>query len=307
MSFLPDNPPRPAAPSPNFSTPPSPPRRAFSLRTLFLLILLVLIGPCMIVEIPQEIGRWKLAQAIELRAGGKKDAAYDTLAEAMRRFPNNPSLFLQRADWRLEDGQKEEAQADADRMLELGGNTQRWLMLHSSFLQYAGKFAEAVQDWKELDKLSERNGNPARSTALNGLAYAQALAQKDLDEAVANANRALELSPGNPAILDTRGYLLYLTKDYAAALKDMDAAIAGVEELTGALKPREQRPPLESILRASIRTRFESETSDPYRTTAVLHYHRALVLRALGREKEAESDLDRVRQLIGQEPDETLF
>jgi tetratricopeptide (TPR) repeat protein len=307
MSFPPDNPPRAATPSSSFSTQPSPPRRGFRLRTLIYLLLLVLVGPCLIAQVPSEIGRWKLAQAIELRAAGKKDVAYENLAAAMRRFPNNPLLYLQRADWRLEDNQKDAAQADADQMLELGGNTQRWLMLHSSFLQYAGKFADAVQDWKELDKLSERNGNPGRSTALNGLAYAQALAQKDLQEALANANKALELSPGNPAILDTRGYLLYLTKQYEAALSDMDASIEGFEAQIGPLKPLEQRTSLENIFRSGARTRIESETTDPYRTTAVLHYHRALVLLALGREKDAESDLTRVRQLIGKEPDETLF
>jgi tetratricopeptide (TPR) repeat protein len=177
------------------------------------------------------------------------------------------------------------------------------------FLQKAGQFKKAVQDWKELEKLSERNGNPSRSTALNGLAYAQALAQQDLDDALMNVNKALALSPDNPAILDTRGYLLYLTKEYEAALVDMNGAVNGLAPLAARLKPDDKQSHWERILRSSVSARVELENYELNfdRTIAVLHYHRALILLALGREKDAEADLARVRQLIGQEPDETLF
>jgi hypothetical protein len=37
------------------------------------------------------------------------------------------------------------------------------------------------------------------------------------------------------------------------------------------------------------------------------HYHRSLVLQALGRKDEADKDWEIARQLIGREPDETLF
>ena len=43
------------------------------------------------------------------------------------------------------------------------------------------------------------------------------------------------------------------------------------------------------------------------RNTATIHYHRALALLALGKEKAAEEDLAIVRKLIGGEPDERLF
>jgi hypothetical protein len=40
---------------------------------------------------------------------------------------------------------------------------------------------------------------------------------------------------------------------------------------------------------------------------AVMHYHRALALRALGRNKEADAEVAVARRMIGREPDETLF
>ena len=49
------------------------------------------------------------------------------------------------------------------------------------------------------------------------------------------------------------------------------------------------------------------DMGDDDRNTATFHYHRALALLALGKEKAAEEDLAIVRKLIGGEPDERLF
>ena len=38
-----------------------------------------------------------------------------------------------------------------------------------------------------------------------------------------------------------------------------------------------------------------------------MHYHRALVLEKLGQSEKAKSDRERAKELIGREPDETLF
>src|SRR4051812_35920662 len=101
------------------------PRTVRRLRPLTLFFLAV-IGPCAIVQTavqtPREIGRWHLAAALNLREKGEKDAANEELATAIAWFPKSPELMLQRAEWRLNDGQRDEALADCDRMLELGGD-----------------------------------------------------------------------------------------------------------------------------------------------------------------------------------------
>jgi hypothetical protein len=43
------------------------------------------------------------------------------------------------------------------------------------------------------------------------------------------------------------------------------------------------------------------------RAAAAMHYHRSLALAALDRKEEADKDLAVARQLIGREPDESLF
>jgi tetratricopeptide (TPR) repeat protein len=321
---------RMSLPVPNSPTPPnlsqsgqsSPLRKAPKLRYVIGLPLLVMLGIGVAIQGPPEIGRWKLAAALDLRAEGKKEQAFAQLTEAMRWFPDNPMLLLQRADWRLEDGQKDEAIADADRMLELGDESYSWLLVHSHFMQTAGEHQRAVEDWKKIDRESQRTGDPDRATALNGLAYAQALAEVDIDKALDNVNEALELAPGNSAILDTRGFLLYLkggSSSLAAALKDMNLAVEDMDRRVGGSKrdTNESNKAADkfSLLQSRPKTLREAlPNSDPItaresalRSAAVLHYHRALIFEALGRTAGAEADREAARKLIGKEPDETLF
>ena len=81
----------------------------------------------------------------------------------------------------------------------------------------------------------------------------------------------------------------------APATTDMDAAVKGVE----AAPPSPVRQPPSAVDTSSLNPDKQG--------IAVVRYHRALVLKALGRENDAQNDLDRARQLIGREPDEKLF
>jgi tetratricopeptide (TPR) repeat protein len=276
------------------------------------LALLALIVPWLVIQTPREIGRWQLAGAFHARDAGQTERAYALLADAMEWFPDQPALLFQRATWRLEDGQETEALADCDRAVELAGDSYQALELRSQFLQYAGRQADALKDLKTVEAISQRHGVPSRAHALNSLAYGRALAQKELDEALQQATQAINLTPANDpsrlAILDTHGYILYLKGNYAAALSEMDLAVAGMEQFVLIEQKRNEQasiPPKHKRL-------FDLGVGIPggsslRRSTAVIRYHRALVLLALGREKDAEADLARVRQLIGKEPDETLF
>jgi tetratricopeptide (TPR) repeat protein len=271
----------------------------------------------MIAEVPREIGRWQLAQALELRASGQKEQAYQKLDAAMGWFPQSSMLLVQRADWRLEDGQNEEVSADLEKIIDLPGDMVENLKLHSNLVQNAGRFADAVKDWKRIDVISERTGRPGRAEALNGLAYARALANAELDEGLENVNEALELlSRGDSlysAALDTRGYLLYLTEQYEAALADMNIAVRDYDRIK--LSPPTPPPPAERLSAEHMRLlnstpksiRDTYEAQEPKHSVAVIHYHRGLVFKALGKEKEANEDFARAKELIGRDPDDSLF
>jgi tetratricopeptide (TPR) repeat protein len=272
-----------------------------------------------VVQIPREVGRWHLAKAVQLRGNGEAELAYRELELAMGWFADSPELLLQRGEWELEDGKREEALADCEAMLAAGKESDVWLSIHASFLQQAGNFEDAVEDWKKIEAFSERSGIPNRATALNGIAYAQALARTDLEKALSCVNEALELARGNPSILDTRGYIHYLREDYEDALEDLDLAVAGMDkrvELADENAKANAMPPLFRRV-ANSRPKRLREIEEPIdaaaarellgTAAAVVHYHRCLVLTELGRNDESKKEKEIARLLAGREPDETLF
>src|SRR5262249_56325737 len=67
------------------------------------------------------------------------------------------------------------------------------------------------------------------------IARAWALAQKgELDKALAEANRAVELNPSEPYTLDTRSWIYIAQRKPDLALSDLDKALSLDPELAGA-------------------------------------------------------------------------
>jgi tetratricopeptide (TPR) repeat protein len=309
---------------PNNGVSPQSDKRATQLRPrgirpLTWILLLAIIGPCAVQFVPQEIGRWHLARAIRLRESGQKEAAYQELAAALERFPNDPSLLLRRAEWQLADGNREEALAVGQQAQALAKDEPGILMKHAELLQKAGEFEQAIESWKLVEEFSRRSGHPPREEALNGLAYSQALAKIELDDALRNVTAAIDLLPSEEPkepvkralqvlnraqLLDTRGYILHLLGRNEQAITDMDDAVNALSqahrELGLLIKSKADKSASPSSKEAQL------SFSDA-RSSAVIHYHRSLVLKALDRKDDAEKDIETVRKLIGREPDETLF
>ena len=272
-------------------------------RLFVVLFVVALLAPCVAALAPREIALWHLIAAQESRAAGQKNQAYDRLQSGFRWSPSNAGLLLQRAVWRLEDGQCEAALTDVNAAAHLAPDHYPTLLVRSQILQQLDRHAEAIADWKTIDRLSQTRGSPDRANALNGLAYARAVGKLDLDDALKNVAAALELEPKSPSILDTRGFLLHLKGKSEEALPDMNAAVAGMEDMFKLIKsqPKELQ---RSMLSPDIHL---AGINRPAQGVAVVRDHRALVLEALGREKDAQKDLQRARELIGREPDEKLF
>lgn len=295
-------------------------RNPWRASVLVLLMMAAVFGPGAALQIPRAIGRWRLLEAIRLREAGDEDAAYKKLDEAVRYFPKSPELRLTKAEWLLADGKREDALAAAGEILEVKEETVELLQWHSQFLQNAGQFVAAVEDWKKILKINEVSGNPGTAVAMNGLAYAQALANTELEEALENVSASLDSAEQHPAYLDTRAFVYYrlaqgksgdeakelLTK----GLEDMDPAVKAMDRIVAANRTPDQLPA--SVRRARSyrpQTIREMEPSEENlaRSSAVMHYHRALLLEGLGRKKEAQAERAVAKRLTGREPDETLF
>ena len=256
-----------------------------------------------------------------LREAGKKAEALAQLDDALQWLPRSAELIITRAEWLWEEGKREEALAEADRIFEASDESGATLFLHAQFMQNAGQFAPAVDDWKKILRHSEVSGEPSLATAQNGLAYAQALAEQELDDALQNVNRALEREPENAAILDTRAYIDYLqakslptdeaNSRLTDALQKMDIAVKSMDRSLAQIGPSNTGEP-KVVLRArdarpkALRD-MDSNLANLIRSNAVMHYHRALILEALQRKKEAQAERAVVERLIGRPPDKMLF
>jgi tetratricopeptide (TPR) repeat protein len=86
------------------------------------------------------------------------------------------------------------------------------------FLERAARHDEAMQVMKSLLAL-----NPDNAEALNFLAYGLAEENRDLDEALSYAERAVKLKPA-PHILDTLGWVYYRMGRLLEALKAIEQA-----------------------------------------------------------------------------------
>ena len=234
----------------------------------------------------------------EDRQAGRKEQAYERLGMLIKWTPGEATLLLQRAQWRKADREFAAALDDYNAALKIEPKDPRVLMLRAEVLQHLGRHKEAIADWKTLQKLLSDSGQGNRTLALNGLAYARAVGNIDVDAGLKQANEALQAEPEDPAILDTRGFLYYRLGKYQEALADLDAAVEGMT------KTYKQSAPTPSNGAGVL---LADEPPSAALGLAVMHYHRALVLEKLGQTEKAKADRERARELIGREPDETLF
>jgi tetratricopeptide (TPR) repeat protein len=280
------------------------PRRkgVFAGLVVILFIVGIVLGPLVYTQGSHEIARWHLAAAIEQRLDGDLDGAIRSLTQSLEKCPNNEELYRNRAQWRIEKKDYLAALADADRAVSLTGGDPWSLVLRSEVYQHLRRYTEAVNDWNTLVQNLASLGVETRSFVLNGRAYARALGGNELSEALADIETALQTVGHNAAMLDTRGFVYYRLQRHRSARTDLEKAVRLIEI---------EHASLSEELEKSRRTfpdprQFELQLRAHAATVAVIRYHRALVYRRLNMPKEAEEDLNRVREL-GLEPNEDLF
>ena len=275
----------------------SPARGRWIGRLAILGLILLVFGPLLHLEMPAEIARWYQAAAMEHWFSGDKAAALSRWEDSLRWAPERAEVFVCRGDWWLDEREFEKAIDDYNTALKYDPRHIMARINRSQAFQHLGLHQRAIEDWKQLLEFHRSGLTLQRAVLLNGLAYAQALGNVELEEALENVSEALALVGNNPAMLDTRGYIHHLTGNLDAALADLNPAVAGVEREVRALEQAQQY---------IHRGEFERRLGEYRHNLAVIRYHRALVFEALNRPKEAEADLRRVEDL-GQIPGPHLF
>jgi tetratricopeptide (TPR) repeat protein len=277
---------------------PKPPRSSRWLGWLMIAGTLgIVLIPLLCLGLPGEISQWYVAAAIESRLDGDQPGAERNLDKALAWDPKNGKAHACRGDWKLEEGDYEACLQDYERALALEPDDPAVLPQRTIACQYLGRHDQAIADWKKLVAGPSAARAGRRAVYLNGLAYAQALGNRELQAALQNVDQALTLVSLNSAMLDTRGYIYYLRGDLKAAERDMAHAVTMAEQdLKDFIASKEYLDHRE----------FVQQQKEMTKSVAVIRYHRALVYQALVRHEEAEQDLKRVRDL-GYEPGEKLF
>lgn len=279
----------------------STPRQSRNRRDRRVLLFLVAVGvsvALMLYWLPSERAKWQIAAAQAKWLEGDLPGAISILEIAAAEFPETVAIYEQRVQFYLEAKEYEKALADVQRIIELSTDSTTALALKSQVLHHLGKHDEAIKVCEELLRRAEKEWIGSAPTALNSLAYAQAIGDTQLNEALEHIDEALRLAGDNPAFLDTRGFVKYRLGDSQAAKVDIERAVEVWEKLVAYQEAQGL---------SGVRSyQSETERMSYQQALAVMLYHRSLVYDRLGLKDEAKVDRERVRAL-GFEPNEQLF
>lgn len=110
---------------------------------------------------------------------------------------------------------------DVNAALKLDPNSVDALKIRAGWLGDAGRTDEALADAERVLKLS-----PGEPSALNARCWARATAGRELDGALADCNAALKTNPDVASFLDSRGFTHFRRGEFDLAIADYDAALA---------------------------------------------------------------------------------
>lgn len=226
-------------------------------RLFFGIVLVALIWQ----ESPREIGRWYYAAYQDRSLDNDNIGALAMIEQAIDWDKENATYWLE----------------CGNTYMEMGDYKQSW----SKFDQ-ATKLLEP-----RVDARPNRYNVSQLAQALNGGAYARALGGTEFEQARKDVDQALDFNPASAAMIDTRGYICYLTGDYEQALFDTNAAVVMSTATYELYKQELQQKMLNSVRRRQLTGQLKMLEE----VMAELHEHRGLVYQKLGKESAAQRDL----------------
>lgn len=157
-----------------------------------------------------------LAQGINI------EAARNYLQRLRQQQPDmSPSLIQLESNLLLSNNQNEQAIELLSSGLEQHPNDAQLLYARSMVAEQQHNFALAEQDLRALLAQDEDN-----STALNALGYTMIMHTDRSEEAHRLIKRAYLLNPGDPAIIDSMGWVLFILGEAEQALAHLEKAMA---------------------------------------------------------------------------------
>jgi tetratricopeptide (TPR) repeat protein len=164
----------------------------------------------------------------------KYDVAIGDLDLANIVVPDSYPILTNRAAAHLHRGDLELAAQDLAAAKAIKPESPKLALLGAELAERKGDIDGALS---LFDRVIEQN--PKLAGAYNERCYLRALVKRELGEkALPDCEHAVELAPGNPAMLDSRGYVRFLLGRYADAIADFDAALTLYPKLSASLYGR---------------------------------------------------------------------
>jgi tetratricopeptide (TPR) repeat protein len=171
-------------------------------------------------------------------------------------------------------------------------------------LERCGKHRDALAACKIGIDLCPPGDGAELPTMLNTRAYICALSGLDLENGLRDINEALQGRPGEPELIDTRGYLLLKLGKADEALADMQKAIPPIEEER--LERAKRLNEAELMHNPQARRYWARLVEEVEHDLAVMYHHRGEIYDKLGKKDAARVDADRAKQ-FGYDPDKGVL
>jgi tetratricopeptide (TPR) repeat protein len=257
-------------------------------KTLFVLALLAavvvpgLLAPGIMPAVREAVVQWSLEQAAAREGRGRVAAAIGDLGRAISWSADDDDrrgrLLCWRAMLRINDGDAPGAVVDATAAAALAPTASQPRRVRALAQVMLGQTDAALADSQAAVDLA----GPNDPEALNHRAYIRALVDRDLAAALADIDTALAgTDAGSPDFLDTRGFILHKLGRHQEAVDDLNVAIDGLQRT---------RRQLVTIGRQGDPDEVALRMRSLDHGLAVMHHHRGLACRALGLAKQAEQD-----------------
>src|SRR5580704_12694215 len=197
----------------------------------------VISGCTAVIQSGQETGT-NLAAAFTIRgrahrAKGDYDHAIADYTEAIRIEPNYVLAFYSRGIAHFNKKDYDRAVADYTVSLRLAPGDVIALQNRGHAYQAKQDYDSAIADYSEAIRIE-----PRFPYAFNDRCYARAIAGRELPQALADCNEALQLIPNDIHTLDSRGFAYLRLGEFDKAITDYDAVLKSNPRQAGSLYGR---------------------------------------------------------------------
>lgn len=166
----------------------------------------------------------ELGRAEALRASGRPDAAIEVLTQLGRQYDAMPVIHASLGDIHRQAGDYDKANAAYTAALDRYSDEDpaRWWVRYVRGITFErlGEWPEAEADFRAALELS-----PGQPSVLNYLGYSMVEMGINLDEALGMIEEAAKARPDNGAIIDSLGWVLYKLGRYEEAVATMERAV----------------------------------------------------------------------------------